>query len=143
MKANAIQKNRIEELRRERGLSSLKLSKIIGTSAPHMSRLENGQSPLSIKWIAKIADALKVNSSEIIDLPFDNKFTKTCDEVLLGSAIDWLLEASAKYKVKLSRKELSKWASYIYKEAVEQPLNYDQTKYLALTIIRVLRKSRE
>ena len=66
----------------------------------------------------------------------------TCDDALLGSAIGWLLEASDKYKVKLSSKDPSKWASYVYKEAVEQPLNFKQTQYLAITIVKVIRQGR-
>lgn len=138
MKAKT-QKNRIKDLREERGLSSRELAKKIGTSAPHMSRLENGQSPLSIEWILKLAGVLGVNTHEIINLPLDRKLTATCDDALLGSAIGWLLEASDKYKVKLSSKDLSKWASYVYKEAVEQPLNFKQTQYLAFTIVKVIR----
>jgi len=140
MKSKTKPKNKIKELREERGISSRDLAKKIGTSAPHMSRLENGQTPLSIKWIAKIADVLDVNSSEIIDLPLDKKGGASCDDALLGSALDWLLEASAKYKVKLSRQDLSKWASFVYKEAVEEPLNFKQTRYLAFTIVKIIKR---
>src|ERR1700693_2692402 len=100
MKSATRQKNRIAALRKERGLSSLALAKMIGTSAPHMSRLESGQSPLSIEWIGKLSGALKVGSHEIIDLPFDRKFTGKCDDALLGSALGWLMEAADKYGVK-------------------------------------------
>jgi len=137
-----VQKNRIKELREERGISGRKLAEQIGTSAPHMSRLEGGQSPLSIEWILKLSKVLGVSTHEIIDLPLDRKFTATCDDALLGSAIGWLLEAGDKYKIKLSSKDLSKWASYVYKEAVEQPLNFKQTQYLAVTIVRVIKQVR-
>jgi transcriptional regulator with XRE-family HTH domain len=139
MKAKA-QKNRIKDLREERGISSRKLAQQIGTSAPHMSRLEAGQSPLSIEWILKLSKVLGVNTHEIVDLPLDKKLSNSCDDALLGSVLGWLLEASEKYKIKLSRQDLSKWASYVYKEAVEQPLNFKQTKYLAVTIIKVIRQ---
>jgi len=140
VKSTVNQKNRIKQLRNERGISSRELAKMVGTSAPHMSRLERGLSPLSIEWIAKLSGALKVGSHEIIDLPFDRKFTGKCDDALLGSALGWLMEASDKYGVKLSRQDLSKWASYVYKEAVEQPLDFKRTKYLAFTIVQVIRQ---
>jgi len=140
MKKTVRHKNRIREVREEKGISSRELAKKIVTSAPHMSRLENGQSPLSIEWIAKICGALGVGSHVIIDLPLDQKFTGTCDDALLGSTLGWLMEATDKYKVNLSRHDLSKWASFVYKEAVEQPLNFQATKYLAFTIVKVLRQ---
>jgi transcriptional regulator with XRE-family HTH domain len=143
VKTDITVKNRISELREERGLSSRALAKMIGTSAPQMSRLERGKSTLSIDWILKIAGALDVNSNEIINLPLDRKFTATCDDALLGSVIGWLLEASAKCKVKLAPKELSRWISYVYKEAVTQPLNFKQTRYLAFTIVKVIQQTRK
>jgi len=136
-------KNRIKELREERGISSRQLAKMIGTSAPQLSRMENGKSALSIKWILKIAGVLDVPTNEIVDVPFNKKFTTTCDDTLLGSVLGWLMEATDQYKVTLSHQELSKWAGFIYKEAVEQPLNFNETKYLAFTIVKVLKKDRQ
>ena len=83
------------------------------------------------------------NSNEIIDLPFNKNTSAECDDTLLGSAIGWLLEASDKFKVKLSRQDLSKWASYVYKEAIEQPLNFKQTQYLAFTIVKIVKECRK
>jgi len=143
MKDKARQPNRIKELLKERGMASRTLAKMIGTSSPHMSRLESGDTLLSIKWIAKIAAALNVNSSEIMDLPFDTKFTRTCDDALLGSVIGWMLEAADKFKVKLSSEELSAWAMYVYKGAVEQPLAHQQTRYVAFTIVKVIQQVRK
>lgn len=130
--------NRIKELREERGVPGRRLAKMIGTSAPHMSRLENSLSPLSLEWILKIAAALDVNTHEIMNLPLDRKLSASCDDALLGSALGWLMDAADKHKIKLSRQDLSKWASYVYKEAVTQPLNAKQTQYLAMTIIKVI-----
>jgi len=140
---NALPPNRIKELREARRMSSRELAKKIGLSAPQMSRLENGKSQLNVKWILKISAALSVDTSEIVDLPISKKFKSTCDDTLLGSVIGWLLEASEEHKMELPRQDLSKFASYIYKEAIEQPLNFHQTRYLAFTIVRVLKMSRE
>jgi len=142
MKSKTKPKNKIKELREERGISSRDLAKKIGTSAPHMSRLENGQTPLSIKWIAKIANVLDVNSNDIVDLPLDRKFASTCDDTLLGCVLGWLLEAADKQKLKLSRKDLSKWTSFIYKEAVEKPLSFKETEYMVSVVVKILRKEK-
>lgn len=141
-KHKTIQQNRIRALREERGLSSLALAKMIGTSAPHMSRLENGETALSIDWLAKLEAALKVSAREIVDLPFESKFTASCDEALLSSVIGWLLEAADKFKVRLSRQDLAHWSSYIYSGAVDQGLNFKQTQYLAITIVRTLQAAK-
>jgi len=139
MKTPKNMPNRIKELRDERGISSRQLGKMIGLSAPQMGRLEAAKSQLTVKWILKIAEALKVDTSEIVDLPISKKFKATCDDTLLGSTIGWLLEASDEYRHPLSHKELSRFASFVYKEAVEKPLNFQETRYLAFTIVRVLR----
>ena len=135
--------NRIKELREERGMSSRQLAQKVGLSPPQMGRLENGKSQLTVKWILKIAAALDVDTNEIVNLPISKKLKSTCDDTLLGSAIGWLMEAGEQHKVELSRQELSKFASYVYKEAVEQPLNLQQTRYLAFTIVRAKKMASE
>ncbi|MDR3560891.1 MAG: helix-turn-helix transcriptional regulator [Negativicutes bacterium] len=141
MKRNLKQKNRVTGLREERGLTKRALAKMIGTSAPHMGRLESGETPLDLDWATKIAAALNVSVNDVIDLPIDRKITADCDDALLGSTIGWLLEASERMKVKLSRQDLSHWAGYVYKGAVEQSLNYRQTEFLAATIVKVIQRA--
>jgi len=131
--------NNIKALCEKKGLSSRDLAKKIGTSAPHMSRLIHGQSPLSIKWLLKISAALKVPTSKIVGLPLDKKFTDACDDTLLGSIMGWLLEAGDDLKIELSRQELTRLTSYIYKESVEKPLNFAETRYLASVAVQVKR----
>ncbi len=58
------------------------------------------------------------------------------------TSIDWLIEASNEYGVTLSNKELSRFSSFVYKEAVEKPLNFDETKYLAFTAVKILKMGR-
>jgi len=43
----------------------------------------------------------------------------------------WIFESSDGHKIKLSRQELSQFTSFIYKESVEKPLSYKETRYLA------------
>ena len=143
MKNQAGHKNRIKELREERGISSRALAQKLGTSAAQMSRLESGKSALSIKWILSIAKILNVPTNEIMNLPLNKQISNNCDDALLGSAIGWLLEASERQKMKLSRQELSRFASFVYKEAIERPLSFKDTQYLAGVVVRVLKKAKE
>ncbi len=62
---------------------------------------------------------------------------------VLGSTLSWICEAADKHKVKLSRQALSHWASYVYKGAIEDSLNFEQTKYLAHAVIDVIRPNDE
>ena len=143
MKAKNCRENKIKELLIEKNMTSRALAKLVGTSAPHMSRLESGETPLRLRWIREIAGALAVSAKDIIGLRFERKITEDCDEALLASAIEWLMEEAEKSRLRLSRQELAHWAGYVYKSANEQSLNFKQTRHLAVTIIRVIRRTRE
>ena len=60
-----------------------------------------------------------------------------CDPALLGSTIGWLLEACGKYKIKPDAKNISKWASYVYNEAIEHPMNMKRVRGLAFSVVKV------
>lgn len=135
MKKNLLP-NRIKELREARGISGRELAKTLKISGAQMSRLESRKSPLSMKWVAEISKALDVSADEIMDIPFDRKFTAKCDPALLGSVIGWLLTAAEQSKLTLSPKELSKWASYVYDGALKEKLNFKQTRFLAYTVVK-------
>src|SRR5580700_2344052 len=113
VKKKDIQKNRIRELRMARGLSSGQLAEKIKALPSQMSRLEKGQQRLTMEWLAKLTKALGVTSDEIVGLPVNPKVAADRDDALHGAAIGWLVEAAEKSKVKLSPRDLSKWAAYI------------------------------
>jgi transcriptional regulator with XRE-family HTH domain len=139
MKKMAVPQNKVKELREARGMSARQLAKTLGISGAQMSRLESGKSPLSMKWVAEISAALGVSADEVMDLPFDRKFTAKCDPVLLGAVIGWLMTAAEQAKIKLPPKKLSKWASYVYDSALKEELNFKQTRLLAVTIIKAIK----
>lgn len=62
-----MSRNRIKELREERGLSTYQLAELVGTSQPQIHRLEN-KDPRLLKqgWIERLAKALKIPHSQII-----------------------------------------------------------------------------
>jgi hypothetical protein len=88
----------------------------------------------------KIGKALGVAPHNVVDLPFTQRFSTTCDEALLGSALSWICEAADRHKVKLSHKDLSHWASYVYKAALDQTLNFQQTKFLAYAVVDIIQQ---
>jgi len=139
MKKKSIPPNNITKLRHRRGMSIHELAKEVGVSAGQLSRLENSKSGLKAKWLLKFAAVFEVTTNEIVSLPFSKKFNSTSDDVLVGEAIGWLLEASEELDVELSRHQLSKLVSFIYKEYVERPLNFQDRKHLAFTAIRILK----
>jgi len=141
MKKSAPHQNKIKQLRIKKGLSSADLAELIGTSRPHMSRLENGKSPLDADWILKISAALEVPTTDVADVSFTKKFNMMSDDTMVGSILGWLLEANDHYKAKLSHKELSTWATYIYKKSAKRP-NADLIRDLTFTVVEVIKLSR-
>ncbi|MDD4617359.1 MAG: helix-turn-helix transcriptional regulator [Alphaproteobacteria bacterium] len=152
MKMKAQPANNIKALSESRGISARQLAKMIGTSAPHMSRLINGKSPLKQKWLLKISAALKVPVSKIVEAEPERAHAAMPGRAyprkrpsvrggaqgdLPGSIIGWLLEADEEIKAGLTRQDLSKLTSFIYKEAVETPLNANDARYLAFMAVRV------
>ncbi|MDD3371143.1 MAG: helix-turn-helix transcriptional regulator [Alphaproteobacteria bacterium] len=133
--------NNIKALSEKKGISARRLAKLIGTSAPHMSRLINGKSPLKTKWLKKLSTALKVPVDKIVDIkphPANGKKpVEAFDLMLPGSIIGWLLEAADNAKTDLSRTELSRLTSYIYKEAINAGLSEDHIKRLAHMAVQI------
>lgn len=59
-------KNRLKELREERGISQEKLAKMSGISRTTLSKIENNEEvSVTTKTIARLADVFDVEPSEI------------------------------------------------------------------------------
>ncbi len=65
---NAPYPNRIRELREAKGLTQEQLAELTNLSEGYLSRLENGKRNLSTKIMPRIAQALGVQPSELIDV---------------------------------------------------------------------------
>jgi transcriptional regulator with XRE-family HTH domain len=135
-----IPKTYIDALLKERGMHANELAEMIDVSTSYMSKLRNNLAPVTPQLAHKIGNALGVDPNKVVDLPFAKRFTASCDEALLGSALGWICEAAEKHKVKLSHQDLSHWASYVYKGALEESLNFQQTKYLAYAVVDIIRQ---
>ena len=62
----SVVKNRLKELRTERGISQEELSEMCGISRATLSKIENNEEVnVNTRTIAKIADAFNVRPSEI------------------------------------------------------------------------------
>lgn len=57
---------RIRAIREEQGIKQHELAEMVGISAPHLSQLERGVKNLNSRTLAKIADALGVDPSQLI-----------------------------------------------------------------------------
>lgn len=58
--------NRIREIREAAGLSSTELAELVGTSSSQILRLETGERRLTVEWMQKIAQALRVTPTDLI-----------------------------------------------------------------------------
>ena len=57
----------IRELRREKGISQEVLSGLSGIARSHLSMIENGTTSINVETLWKIADAIGVPLSEIVE----------------------------------------------------------------------------
>lgn len=130
--------NKIKEICETRGVSVRKLAKLADISSSQLDRIVSGKEPPTIKQTMSICGALNVNSYEIFDLKFEKKLTNDLDDVLLGSATVWLLEAARDYKLELNKADCAKWVSFIYKETVARSLNGQAVRDLAATVVKIL-----
>jgi transcriptional regulator with XRE-family HTH domain len=63
--------NRLREHRRRLGLTATAVSKLLGTSAQTVCRIETGEQTLTLAWINKFAEALKVHPEDVLPLSDD------------------------------------------------------------------------
>ena len=59
--------NKIDELRKLKGISQYKLAKLVLMEQSNLARIEKGLTNPTIKTLLKISDALEVKLSELFD----------------------------------------------------------------------------
>jgi DNA-binding XRE family transcriptional regulator len=64
-KASATERHSLKGLRLSRGLSQLELSRLVGTSQPHIARIEKGTSCPTFETGRRIARALQVDMNAL------------------------------------------------------------------------------
>lgn len=57
---------KVRDIRKSQGKTLQELADMVGVSVPHLSELERGKKNLNSRTLAKIAEALKVDPSELI-----------------------------------------------------------------------------
>ncbi|WP_428247248.1 helix-turn-helix domain-containing protein [Ferrovibrio sp.] len=60
-------RNRLRDLRLDRGLTQEELAEKLGTTKQHLGRLENSKSRLSTEWIERLAEALQCHPLELLE----------------------------------------------------------------------------
>jgi transcriptional regulator with XRE-family HTH domain len=141
MKKIAPLPNNIQTLLDKKGLSMRELAKKMQLSPAHLARMINGDSPLTMKWIFKIAYGLKVKAIEVIGLKLTKAILNKYDTVLLGSIMGYLIEEANDQKVSLNIDELSELTAYICQVSVERDLlnDYD-TRFFAIDAIQIKKR---
>ena len=77
---------KIQKLRREKGLSQEALAEKAGISATHMSHIETGNTKLSLPVLVNIAEALSVQTDALLyDTP---RFSKTVASEHIQNLLD-------------------------------------------------------
>lgn len=76
-------KNRIRELRKERGLTQVELAEMIGVTQNAIYKLETGECELNTKWMEKLSAALNVKPYELLPLEWQPQpITKEEEQIL-------------------------------------------------------------
>lgn len=66
-------RTRIRHYRKLRNLTQTDLARLIGTTAATVSRLETADMTISMDWLQKLAEALRVQVTDLIDSPHSNR----------------------------------------------------------------------
>jgi transcriptional regulator with XRE-family HTH domain len=130
----------MKAIREERGISGAALARRLHISESQVNRLENGDRKLTLEWILRLCSALETTADELVDIPVKGINKAKCDPVLLDSVIGFLLDACAHYRVKQASKDIAKWTTYIYNDAVEQHLTHKQACGLAYTLVKASKR---
>lgn len=68
---------RVKQLRLQKGLTLKEIEAKVGVSATHVSEVERGKTSPTVGALSKIAAALEVNASYLIDFPIGQKVSVT------------------------------------------------------------------
>lgn len=75
---------RVERMRRSRGLNQSQLAERAGTTAQQISRLERGERKLTMEWVVRLAAALECEPAELAGFappPDASEITRRLDEI--------------------------------------------------------------
>ena len=81
---------RIKQLRQAQGFTLKDIEAKVGVSATHVSEVERGKTSPTVGALTKIAEALQVNPSYLVDLPVGNdvSLTRASNRVILSGPRD-------------------------------------------------------
>ncbi len=134
-------KNRLKEIRREQKKTLDQVAAAIGMTGAQVSRHENGERAFTFETLLDYAAFYDVGIDEIVDVPLSGKKSAKFDELRMDTALGYVVEACDKYKVNVDVKQVSKWATTIYKQGIELRLTPMQMKGLADHAIHEAKKA--
>ena len=77
-------KNRIRELRKERGLTQVELAKMLGVTQNAIYKLETGESDLNTKWMEKLSSAFNEKPEELLPIEWQPQPISKEEEQILA-----------------------------------------------------------
>jgi transcriptional regulator with XRE-family HTH domain len=88
--------NRIQELRERKGWSQAELAKRVGTSQPQIDRLEKGTRRLTEDWMRRVAKALDVRATELLELATAAELENDVETYLPDASLEMARPLSAR-----------------------------------------------
>lgn len=104
-------RNRIRELRTQRGWSQEALASRVGVSNQQVSNLETGTSELSLRWIERLAKAFEVPAEDMVGAGVD--------EGLLRAVLTAVMELVDSRRYRFTPDELSELCTHLYQQMRE------------------------
>lgn len=82
---------RVKQLRLQKGMTLKEIEAKVGVSATHVSEVERGKTSPTVGALSKIAAALEVNASYLIDFPIGQEVSVPARVAALPGLYPWAL----------------------------------------------------
>ncbi len=123
-------KNYIKEIREFRNKKLAELAAQIGTNQVQISRLESGERRLNGDWIEKIATALNVKPSQLLDENWNGKPILGIKQEDLIEIISIIEEVLSERHLKMSTIDKIKFAYAVYDELSQKQTHTAKILYI-------------
>jgi transcriptional regulator with XRE-family HTH domain len=128
-------KNRLRHIRLSQKKTLKQAAEATGLSIVQVSRLEKDQREFTLEVLFDFCAFYKVSVDEIVDVPIAGKNKARYDEMLMDTVVGYLVEACDRMKVKADARQINKWATSIYNDAVNLRFNPKQVEGMAYALV--------
>ena len=128
--------NRLKTIRNKREMTLAEVATKIGKSVAYVEGIENGQNKLTEAVFFNLCGLYKVMGDEVFGLKLGGINKAKCDDVLVDCCIWFLLDAATKRRAGWSKKQLSKWVTFLHDAAIGCSLNATQMRSMATVIAK-------